>query len=65
VHRSQVMQLRGAWREAMDEIGRARERLSTPSGQPALGMAFYQEAELHRLGGQFAKAEEAYRAASQ
>jgi len=65
VHRSQVMQLRGAWPDAMDEVRRARQRLSTPPGQPALGMAIYQQAELHRLRGQFAEAEEAYRAASQ
>jgi DNA-binding NarL/FixJ family response regulator len=64
VHRSQVMQFRGAWPDAMDEVRRARQRLSTPPGQPALGMAIYQQAELHRLGGQFAEAEEAYRAAS-
>jgi hypothetical protein len=30
----------------------------------ALGLAFYQQAELHRLRGEFAKAEEAYRQAS-
>ena len=65
VHRSQVLQLRGAWRDAMDEVRRARERLSTPAGQPALGMALYQQAELHRLRGQFAEAEEAYREASE
>jgi DNA-binding NarL/FixJ family response regulator len=64
VHRSQVMQLRGAWPDAMDEVRRARQRLSSPPGQPALGMAIYQQAELHRLRGQFAKAEEAYREAS-
>jgi len=65
VHRSQVLQLRGAWPDALEEVWRARERLSTPPGQPAFGMACYQEAELHRLGGRFAEAEEAYRAASQ
>jgi len=65
VHRSQVMQLRGAWPDAMDEARRARERLSSAPGQPALGMAIYQQAELYRLRGQFAEAEEAYRAASQ
>jgi ATP/maltotriose-dependent transcriptional regulator MalT len=65
VHRSQVMQLRGAWPDAMEEVRRARRRLSTPPGQGALGMAAYQQAELHRLGGQFAEAEEAYREASQ
>jgi DNA-binding CsgD family transcriptional regulator len=64
VHRSQVLQLRGAWPDAMDEVRRARQRLSTPPGQPALGMALYQQAELHRLGGQFAKAEETFREAS-
>jgi hypothetical protein len=32
VHRSQVMQLRGAWADAMDEIRRARQRLSTQPG---------------------------------
>jgi DNA-binding CsgD family transcriptional regulator len=59
------MQLRGAWPDAMDEVQRACERLSTPSRQPALGMAIYQQGELHRLRGEFAKAEEAYRQASQ
>jgi len=65
VHRSQVLQVRGAWPEAMAEVQRARQRLSLPSGQPALGMAIYQQAELQRLRGEFAKAEEAYREASQ
>jgi hypothetical protein len=55
VHRSQVMQLRGAWLDAMDEVRRARQRLSTPPGHPALSMAIYQQAELHRLRGQFAE----------
>jgi DNA-binding CsgD family transcriptional regulator len=65
VHRAEIMQLNGAWRDAMDEAQRARERLSHPPGQPAVGMAFYQQAELHRLRGEFAQAEEAYRQANQ
>ena len=39
----------------MDEARRACERLSTPPGQPAVGVAFYQQAELHRLRGEFAR----------
>ncbi|MBI1885724.1 MAG: DNA-binding response regulator [Chloroflexi bacterium] len=62
VHRAEIMQLHGAWPDAMDEAQRACERLS---GEPAVGAAFYQLAELHRLRGEFAKAEEAYRQASQ
>jgi DNA-binding NarL/FixJ family response regulator len=65
VHRSQVMQLHGAWRDALEEARRACERLSDPPGPPGVvGMAFYQLAELRRLRGELAEAEEAYRRAS-
>jgi DNA-binding CsgD family transcriptional regulator len=63
VHRSEILQLHGAWSDAMDEVRRAHDRLSDPPGQPAVGMACYQQAELHRLQGEFAAAEEAYRQA--
>jgi DNA-binding NarL/FixJ family response regulator len=64
VHRTEIMQLHGAWPDAMDEARRACQRLSQPTGQPAVGAAFYQLAEIHRLRGAFADAEEAYRQAS-
>ena len=48
----------------MDEARRACERLSHPP-QRAVGQAFYQEAELHRLRGEFAAADECYRRATQ
>jgi DNA-binding CsgD family transcriptional regulator len=64
VHRAELLQLQGAWADAMDEAQQARERLSEPPGQPALGRALYQQAELHRLRGQFADADAEYREAS-
>ncbi|XRQ02745.1 LuxR C-terminal-related transcriptional regulator [Actinomadura welshii] len=63
VHRSEIMQMRGEWAGAMEEVRRACERLSDPPGDPVLGMALYQRAELLRLRGEFARAEEAYRRA--
>jgi DNA-binding NarL/FixJ family response regulator len=64
VHRSEILQLHGEWSKAMREVQRARERLYGPPRQPALGMAYYQQGELHRLRGEFAEAEEAYREAA-
>ena len=65
VHRSQIMELDGAWPDAMAEVERACARLSNPPGMPGAGMAMYQQAELHRLRGDVEQAEERYRLASQ
>jgi ATP/maltotriose-dependent transcriptional regulator MalT len=64
VRRAELLRLHGAWQDAMDEAERARERLSDPPNQAAIGLAFYQQAELYRLRGELVKAEEAYREAS-
>ncbi len=63
--RAELMRIRGAWPDAMDAALDASKRLSDPPGQPAVGAAFYQQAELHRLSGDFARAEATYRLASQ
>jgi DNA-binding CsgD family transcriptional regulator len=65
VHRSELMQLHGEWSDAMEEARTACSHLSETSGNPALGMAQYQRAELLRLRGQFVPAEKAYHQASE
>jgi DNA-binding CsgD family transcriptional regulator len=64
VYRSEILQLRGEWADAIQEAHRAQERLSHPPGQPAVGMALYRRGELHRRRGELAEAEEAYRLAT-
>jgi DNA-binding CsgD family transcriptional regulator/tetratricopeptide (TPR) repeat protein len=63
LHRAEIMQLHGAWQDAIDEVERASERLAQRPGSAA-GAAFYRRGELYRLAGAFAEAEESYRQAS-
>ena len=63
VHRAEIMQLHGAWADAVDAAQRACERLIRRA-QPAVGAAYYQQGEVHRLRGEFSQAEEAYHQAS-
>jgi DNA-binding CsgD family transcriptional regulator len=65
VYRVHLMQIHGSWTEAITEAGKACARLSEPRVQPALGEAFYQLAEIHRLRGEFTAAEKAFGQASQ
>lgn len=65
VHRAEILQFHGAWADALAEAGRAGEPPAA-DGEPGrpLPAALYQQAEIHRLRGEFAEAEAAYRAAS-
>jgi ATP/maltotriose-dependent transcriptional regulator MalT len=63
VRRAEILQVQGAWSDAMTEACRACEPSHGANRQPP-GAAFYQRAEIHRLRGEFAAAEDAYRRAS-
>lgn len=63
VHRTQLQVASGDWPNAMTAAEAACRRLTDPP-HPALGLAYYQKAELYRLVGAFDKAEGAYRQAS-
>jgi DNA-binding CsgD family transcriptional regulator len=65
VHRSQVHQLCGEWREAIEAARRAASRVSSATDPQAAADARYQEAEIHRLRGELAAAEASYLAVSE
>ena len=63
-HRAGIMQLHGAWQDALEEARSARERCEQAMNRAATGQALYQQGELHRLQGDLDAAEAAYREAS-
>ena len=61
LYRAELKQFHGAWQEAADEAREAGARSGRPLDVAVAGEAQYRQAELHRLRGEFADAEAAYR----
>ena len=61
VHRVVLLRLSGGWPTALSEARLACTQLTAGYGEVMAGAAFYELAELHRLRGEFAEAEAAYR----
>src|SRR5262249_39120613 len=64
VRRAEILQLHGAWPEAIRAVKQACERFRQRPDQSGSGAAFYLQAELHRVRGKSGEAEEAYREAA-
>jgi DNA-binding CsgD family transcriptional regulator len=64
VHRAEILQLQGAWADALAEALRASEQHARGIDEYPSGAAFYQQGEILRLRGELEAAEEAYRSAS-
>jgi DNA-binding CsgD family transcriptional regulator len=64
VHRAEIMLFHGAWPDAREAATSSYEQLVRPPSHPATGAACYLLAELHRLSGEFTRADGAYREAS-
>jgi DNA-binding NarL/FixJ family response regulator len=63
IDRAELMQLDGAWRDALEEARQAGLRFVESAEEAAAGEAYYRQGELQRLLGRTAEAEAAYRAA--
>jgi DNA-binding NarL/FixJ family response regulator len=64
VRRAELLQLHGEWPDALEQAVRACDCLAGPPVHRAIGAAWYRLAELHRLRGEAAQAEELYRKGS-
>jgi hypothetical protein len=63
VHRAELLQIGGAWPEALEEARHACSRVR-PNDRTALSEAHYQDGEIHRLRGAYEEAERCFKEAS-
>ena len=64
LRRAGILELRGAWPDAVEAVQQARQRCLQGPDKSSGGAACYRQGELHRLRGEPSEAEEAYREAS-
>ncbi|GAB3772756.1 DNA-binding NarL/FixJ family response regulator [Nocardioides ginsengisegetis] len=64
VHRGQIMALRGAYREAIEEYAHAIPRYVSSRNEAACGLAHAERGDAHRVLGELDAAEAAYEAAA-
>lgn len=64
VRRAEIFQFHGEWRKALEETRDACDLLARHQGESAAGEAYYRQAELHRLAGDFEMSENCYREAA-
>lgn len=65
VHRGQVLRLRGAWTEALEEFERAVVRYRQANAMPAAGQAEGERGDVLRMRGEYDAADAAYQRASE
>jgi DNA-binding CsgD family transcriptional regulator len=63
IHRAELLQIGGAWPEAIEEARHAHSRVR-PGDRSARSDARYQEGEIHRLRGAYEEAERCFKEAS-